>query len=84
MSTITLHDLTLTGNREIAPGLFKARDSQNFLRLHDGEKFRGYATTWGKRWQAQAWSNTGRFRRTTFKTQAGAERVLIREALKLI
>jgi hypothetical protein len=88
--TITLHELTLTDNRLLVGDgrLFRARDSAGNLRLHDGEQFRGYCTPWSKGlFQASCWDRGHapcRFRRTTYTTRKGAERALIREALKMV
>ena len=84
---LTLHQLDLHDNVEIAPGLFEARDAQNALRWHDGTYFRGYTNALPtKRWphghRFTIWSADRRVRRT-LATQALCEAAARRAILKL-
>lgn len=83
--TRTLHNITMTSEQEIAPGLFLARDTDGMLRAHNGDKFRGYVGEWGaKRFRVCWWSREeSRFlNMQRHKTRAGAERTFRRLLLR--
>lgn len=84
---LTLHQLDLHDNVEIAPGLFEARDAQNMLRWHDGAYFRGYTNAWPTKLRPHGhrftiWSADGRVQRT-LATQVACEIAARRAILKL-
>jgi hypothetical protein len=91
-SVFTLHNITMTDNREIAPGLFVAIDSAGTARIHNGNIFLGYTRNdhhskrTGKAFGVHVWGDgeprQSLARNTGWKTFAGARRALIAYALK--
>lgn len=87
-NVITLHAITMRGNKEVAPGLFTGRDQLGGLRVHDGKVFLAY-TTKGKNRKGQlrygyhAWGlDDYEARETSWKTLQGAELAMARTAIK--